>query len=110
LLVRLERADEATTFSVGGREVVRYRIVVIMDFTTEAGLQQLLSFLHDGAELVSTKQLRTYIHDSSTQRRCAGSLRSSPQRLQHCGRRRKGKLHKLSFLEVEYDCKHPASE
>jgi hypothetical protein len=62
VLVRPECVYEATTFSIGGQEHIRYRIVVLMDFTSEAGLQQLLPFLHDGAEVRSPKRLRTYIH------------------------------------------------
>jgi hypothetical protein len=59
LLVRPEKVFEAETLFVGGREVTRYRIQVFMDFTTEAGLQQILPLLHGAPTLVGTKQLRT---------------------------------------------------
>jgi hypothetical protein len=70
VLVRPERVYEATTCSVVGRESIRYRIEVLMDFTSEDGLQELLPYLHDGAELVGPKQLRTYIHAIDPQEMC----------------------------------------
>jgi hypothetical protein len=62
LLARPERVYQATTFSMGGREILRYRIEVLMDFTNADSLQELLPLLHDAPELVGPKQLRTYIH------------------------------------------------
>jgi hypothetical protein len=54
----------------GGREVIRYRIEVLMDFTTEAGLRQILPLLHDTPTLVGTKRLRTYIHSIDPMEMC----------------------------------------
>jgi hypothetical protein len=42
-----------------------------MDFTSEAGLQQLLPYLHDASELVGTKRLRTNIHAIDPQEMCS---------------------------------------
>jgi hypothetical protein len=73
VLVRSERVYEATTFSLGGREIIRYRIEVLMDFTTEDGLQELLPLLHDGPELVGPSSFER-TSTLSTHRRCADSL------------------------------------
>jgi hypothetical protein len=109
LLVRPECAYEATTFSIGGREIILYRIVVLMDFTTEAGLEELLPYLHDGAELVGKKRLRTYIHASNPEEMCE-FFRLKHKETTGVWKRKKVKMHTLPFLDVEYNCKHPASE
>jgi hypothetical protein len=96
-----------TTFAVGGREVVRYRIEVLMDFTTEDGLQELLPLLHDAPELVGPKQLRKYIHAIDPQEMCRFFELKHGETKQAW---KKAKMTEPGFLDVEYECRYPASE
>jgi hypothetical protein len=70
LIVRPERVYQATTFELGGREYKRYRIDVLMDFTTKDGLEQITPCLHEAPQLVGTKLLRTYIHAIDAHEMC----------------------------------------
>jgi hypothetical protein len=45
-----------------GRTIKRYRIDDIVDFTSEAGLEEISSSLNEGYEVLSPKRLRTFIH------------------------------------------------
>jgi hypothetical protein len=100
LLIRPERAYEATTFSIGGREIILYRIEVLMDFTTEAGLEELLPHLHDGAVLEGAKQVRTYIHASDPVKMCE-FFKLKHKETTGVWKKRKVQMHTLPFLEVE---------
>jgi hypothetical protein len=99
LLVRPERVYESTTLCEDGREVTRYRIEVLMEFTSEYGLQQLLPYLHDAPELVGTKRLRTYIHAIEPEEMCSffelkyGETGAAWK---------KAKIAVLPYLDVEY--------
>jgi hypothetical protein len=109
VLVRPEWVYEATTFLIGGQEHIRYRIVVLMDFTSEAGLQQLLPFLHDGAEKRSPKRLRTYIHTPDPEEMC-GFFRLKYDETIELWKKKGVVGYELPFLNVEYNRKHPRSE
>jgi hypothetical protein len=71
LLVRPVRVFEAERLFVGDREVIRFRIEVYMDFTTEAGLHQILPLLHGTPTMDGTKRLRTYIHAIEPREMCS---------------------------------------
>jgi hypothetical protein len=66
LLIRPEKVYTPSTFVFKGRR----RIEVLMDFTTEAGLQTIMSCLNEGCELVNPKQLRTYIYANDADLMC----------------------------------------
>jgi hypothetical protein len=69
-LVRPERTYEWATFHVDGREIKRQQIDVLVDFTSEEGLQQVLHTLNKGCELLSPKRLRTHLrqrHEADVQ-------------------------------------------
>jgi hypothetical protein len=55
---------------VGARNIKLQRIDVIMDFTSEEGLREVISTLNEGSELLSPKQLRTYIYASDADEMC----------------------------------------
>jgi hypothetical protein len=109
VLVRPEWVYEATTFLIGGQEHIRYRMVVRMDFTSEAGLHQLLPFLHDGTEVRNPKRLRTSMHTSDPEETC-GHFRLKYDETIELWKAKGVVGHELPFLDVEYNRKYPRSE
>jgi hypothetical protein len=102
LLVRPVRVCEAETLLVGGREIIRFRIEVTMDFTTEAGLHQILPLLHGTPTLEGTKRLRTYIHAIDPRKMCTFFAHKYEETTQAW---KKLKLVDIPSLEeVQYEC------
>jgi hypothetical protein len=54
LIVRPEKTYEETTFRIGGRNVKRQMVEVLMDFTSEDGLNEIMPTLNEGGELVTS--------------------------------------------------------
>jgi hypothetical protein len=59
-----------TTLHLGGRQIKRQRLGVIMDFTTEEGLQELHHVLHEESVVISAKRLQTHIYVRSARQMC----------------------------------------
>jgi hypothetical protein len=70
LLVRVVKMYTPTTFQIDGCTVKRQRIEVLMDFTTDDGLNEILPTLNEGCELRGPKQLQTYIYASNAEQMC----------------------------------------
>jgi hypothetical protein len=109
VLVRPEMVYEGATYSFKGQDHILHRIVVVMDFTSEAGLNQLLPFLHDGAEVQSSKRLRTYIHSPDPEEMC-GFFKLKYDETMEVWDNKSIAERTLPFDEVVYDCKYPGSE
>jgi hypothetical protein len=70
LIVRPEKTYEETTFRIGRRSIKRQMVQVLMDFTTEEGLNEVMPTLKEGCEMLSTKRLRTHIYANDAQQVC----------------------------------------
>jgi hypothetical protein len=106
LLVRLERTYKAASFHLGGRDIKRQRIDVIMDFTSEEGLQEVLSTLNEGTELLSPKQLLPYIYASDAELMCKFFELKHGETAELWEAKR---IDVQELLTVEYNCSHQAT-
>jgi hypothetical protein len=70
LLVRVVKTYTPTTFHVGRRELKRQRIDVLMDFTTEDGLREIMPTLNEGCAMLGPKRLQTYIYANDARQMC----------------------------------------
>jgi hypothetical protein len=105
LIVRPERTYKANSFVVRGQTIKRHRIDVLMDFTSEAGLNEIASTLNDGYEVLSPKGLRTYIHARDANMMCKlFTLKYAETAEQWAA----ASLDVPDLLTVEYNCSHQA--
>jgi uncharacterized protein YebE (UPF0316 family) len=54
LIVRPEKTYEVTAFRIKGRNIKRQMVQVLMDFTTEEGLNEIMPTLKEGCQMVTS--------------------------------------------------------